>query len=93
MNKSIFIYLYYNKMQEFNDIVFTGSGNDLLDPLVTGSVDQRNLERKGKATLGVIGISNKQPLNDDERFGSVNGVNELPKINENGTYEEMTSTV
>lgn len=80
-------------MLEFNDIVFTGSGNELMDPLVTQSVDQRNLERKGKNATDLIGIANKTPLNDDERFGSVNGVNELPTINENGTYEEMTSTV
>lgn len=33
------------------------------------------------------------PLNSKETFSSVNGVNELPVINENGTYTEMVLSV
>jgi len=80
-------------MTEFNDIVFTGSGSELMDPLVTETVDQRNISRKGKDARDVIGVVNKMPLNSNETFSSVNGVNELPTINENGTYEEMVMTV
>lgn len=80
-------------MIEFNDITFEGNGSELMDALVSESVDQRNIERKAGNVRGVIGIVNKIPLNADERFSSVNGVNALPKINENGTYEEMETSV
>jgi len=80
-------------MQEFNDIVFNGSGSELMDPLVTETVDQRNLARKDKDAREVVGVVNKMPLNSKETFSSVNGVNDLPEINENGTYEEMVLSV
>jgi len=64
-----------------------------MDPLVTESIDQRKLSRKGIDTRNVLGVTNKMPLNSNETFSSVNGVNELPVINENGTYEEMSSSV
>lgn len=41
-------------MQEFNDIVFNGSGSELMDPLVTETIDQRNMARKGTDSRDVI---------------------------------------
>jgi hypothetical protein len=77
----------------FDEITFYGGGNELMDPMITEIVDQENLERKGLSLATQIGMVNQMPLSENETYSSVNGVNELPVILENGTKEEVESTV
>jgi len=77
----------------FDEITFNGGGNDLMDPMITKVVDQMNLERTGKDVKKLLGFVDTKPLSSNETYSSVNGVNELPAINENGTKEEMEVSV
>ena len=77
----------------FDEITFNGGGSDLMDPMITKVVDQINLEREGKQIKAILGYVDTLPLSANETYSSVNGVNELPAINENGTKEEMELSV
>ena len=77
----------------FDEITFNGGGNELLDPMITKVVDQINLERPAMAAKKVLGYVDVKPLSVNETYSSVNGVNELPEILENGTKEEMELSV
>jgi hypothetical protein len=61
--------------------------------MVTKVVDQMNLERKATSAKVKLGFVDTKPLSENETYGSVNGVNELPTILENGTKEEMILSV
>ena len=77
----------------FDEITFNWGGNELMDPMVTKVVDQMNLERKATAAKAKLWFVDTKPLSENETYGSVNGVNELPKILENWTKEEMLLSV
>jgi len=77
----------------FNEITFYGGGNELMNSMITKTIDQVNMERKAKDTMGKLGFTPTIPLSENETYGSVNWVNELPVINENGTKEEMELSV
>ena len=77
----------------FDEITFNGVGSDLMNPMITKVVDQINLERDTKNVKSELGFVDTKPLSEKETFGSVNGVNELPKILENGTKEEIEKAV
>lgn len=77
----------------FDEITFNGGGESLMDPLITRTVDQINLERKTKNVKADLGFVDTMPLSSKETYGSVNGVNELPKLLENGTKEEIEQAV
>ena len=64
-----------------------------MDPMITKVVDQINLERKASEVKMQLGFSDTLPLSSNETYSSVNGVNSLPTINENGTKEEMELSV
>jgi len=64
-----------------------------MNPMITKVVDQINLERKGALVKENLGFSNTRPLSSKETYSSVNGVNELPVILENGTKEEIELSV
>jgi len=57
--------------------------------LITESVKQENLVEESKDLKAKLMYTNKRPLQINEEFGSINGVNELPLMNENETKEEM----
>lgn len=77
----------------FDEITFNWGGNELMDPMITKVVDQINLERKASEVKAQLGFSDTLPLSANETYSSVNGVNSLPTINENGTKEEMELSV
>lgn len=77
----------------FDEITFNGGGNELMDPMITKVVDQINLERTGKEVKAMLWFVDTRPLSSNETYSSVNGINELPAINENGTKEEMELSV
>jgi hypothetical protein len=77
----------------FDEITFNGGGNELMDPMITKVVDQVNLAREGREVKAQLGFVDTRPLSSNETYSSVNGVNELPSLNENGTKEEMELSV
>lgn len=77
----------------FDEITFNGGGSELMDPMITKVVDQINLERKSSEVKAQLGYKDELPLSANETYSSVNGVNSLPEINENGTKEEMELSV
>ncbi len=77
----------------FDEITFNGWGSDLMDPMITKVVDQINLERKWAKVKEALGFTDTRPLSSKETYSSVNGVNELPSILENGTKEEIEVSV
>lgn len=80
-------------VKSFDEITFNGGGSDLMDPMITKVVDQINLERKGAKAKEALGFVDTRPLSSKETYSSVNGVNELPAILENGTKEEIEVSV
>lgn len=80
-------------MTPFDEITFNGGGNELFNALVTDSIDQIDLERKGKEVKAMLGFTDTIPLSVNEVYSSTNWVNSLPEINENGTKEEMELSV
>jgi len=77
----------------FDEITFGGGGSELMNPLITKTVDQINLERKWSKAKESLCFSDTRPLSSTETYSSVNGVNELPVILENGTKEEIEVSV
>lgn len=77
----------------FDEITFSWGGNELLDALITDTIDQIDLERGGKEVKALLGYTDTKPLSVNQMFSSTNGVNSLPEINENGTKEEMELSV
>jgi len=80
-------------VKSFDEITFNGGGSELMDPMITKVVDQINLERKGAKAKEALGFVDTRPLSSKETYSSVNGVNELPTILENGTKEEIEVSV
>ena len=79
---------------EFNNgITFNWGGNETLDALITETVDQQDLIEESKDLMEKLMFVNKKPLQKNEQFGSINPVNELPGLNENGTKEELERIV
>jgi len=77
----------------FDEITFNGGGSELMDPMITKVVDQINLAKSGTAAKAQLGFVDTRPLSEKETYSSVNGVNELPAILENGTKEEIELSV
>jgi len=77
----------------FDEITFNGGGSELMNPLITKTVDQINLERKGAKAKESLWFSDTRPLSSNETYSSVNGVNALPTILENGTKAEIETSV
>lgn len=77
----------------FDEITFHGGGSELMNPMITKVVDQINLEREGGDVKTCLGFTDTRPLSSKQTFSSVNGVNELPVILENGTKEEIETSV
>ena len=77
----------------FDEITFNWGGSELMDPMITKIVDQINLERKGAKVKEALCFVDTRPLSSKETYSSVNGVNELPDILENGTKEEIEVSV